>query len=165
MKQLVESYAVVVMEAGSGWPAWLGSPQAQEGNSSALSQLTSETSSEFAQRVVGRVEELASKGRVGRAVLSCCEVREATVLSARFRIARALLRAMSPVGGELIVSADTSLPDPARHELLALLGLLCEELPGTGLSVHLRFSENLAQSQTRLRAARRHTAELLADAV
>ena len=42
--------------------------------------------------------------------------------------------------GKVVLAGDGHDGDPARHELFALAGVLCEELGGSKINVHVRFS-------------------------
>ena len=135
--------SIVVLEAGAIWPAWLSEYQRLAPNAVVIAQARAETFDAFRTRVIHRVEEATTSSgarvRVG-VLVSAVGVGEDR-LEFREGVARAMLRVMGSNGeAELVLAGDGHEGDPARHELFALAGALCEELGGTQVNVRVRFA-------------------------
>lgn len=135
--------ALVALEAGASWPAWLGKPHPRTPNTVVEAQLAEETPEEYATRVLHRI----ARGDLGTGGLKMGLVatngdNSGEALIARANIARALCAAMNrDGGGELLLVADGNVEDESRHGLLALAGTLIDELGGRSVNVRVRFRE------------------------
>ncbi len=144
----------VVMELGATWPSWLGDSIADHGGSAVQVQASGEAPSEFAARVVQRIGGLSTKGRIQVGVLAWNSEVTAQALTARFRIARALIQAMNGEdGAELVISAAAGAADTNRLELLGLVAALCEDLSVAEVAVSLSFTNLPAKSRTVVRGS------------
>ena len=152
-----EAISLIVLEFGASWPAWLADRQRDTPNAVIEAQAASESATEFAVRVIRRVEALGSRRRFARlAVIATNGETDEESIAARYRIARAMLHTMANLdaagagtdaAGELVLAADAG--DEARHGLFALAGTLCDELRGnTNLGVSVRFSQDDLSSRT-----------------
>jgi hypothetical protein len=133
--------SVVVLEAGSTWPPWLGEYQKQAPNSIVVAQSAEESGRDFASRIARRMDEIASGDAAIHVALlvSNGALDEASVV-ARKQMCASLLRVMVlKRQGELVLAADSRAGEELRHELFALAGTLCDELRGTEVSVRVRF--------------------------
>jgi hypothetical protein len=143
--------ALVVMEAGARWPSYSGEVHGRASNAVVESQPPSESLAEFASRVVARIKRLeAKKTTIPVAIVAMSQRVDGEATSARYRVARAILSAMSARGeGELVIAADEHLPDEARHQLVAFAGALCDGLRGSDVSVRVRFATSPSRSGVR----------------
>ena len=138
-----ELMSIVVLEAGATWPTWLSEYQKIAPNAVVVAQARTEPIGTFRSRVIHRVEEAtASSGakvRVG--VIVAAGSADAEQLQFRESVARAILRVMGANSeAELVLAGDGHDADPARHELFALAGALCEQPGGTKVNVRVRFA-------------------------
>jgi hypothetical protein len=132
----------VVVEAGGQWPAWLSKLQRVVHDVVVVAAYRDGTPAELALRVLHRLQALeASKDRAQMAVvLAGTSSAHDEVFEARCLMARALLRHMAAdKTGKLVYSATSTLTDDSRHELMALVGTLTEQLIGTQMSISVRF--------------------------
>jgi hypothetical protein len=137
--------SIVVLEAGATWPVWLAEYQRLAPNAVVIAQARAEPMDAFRARVVHRMEEAqhASGARVCVGVIVAAPVAGDEQLSFREGVARALLQLMgSGNEAELVLAGDGHDSDPARHELFAIAGSLCEELGGSKVNVRVRFSNS-----------------------
>lgn len=131
---------------------WLAD-RGREAGSVVVPQSPLESESDFAQRVLRRVSTVQadSDEELTRAFLVCSGVDDPDRNSARIRVARGIIAAMS--GGtdcELILTAcRTAGNGGASHQLLALAGVLCEGLQGSRVTVLVRVDEPIAESGVR----------------
>lgn len=137
--------SIVVLEAGAAWPAWLGEYQRLAPNAVVIVQARAEELEPFKSRVIHRIDEVTSSSgarvRVG-VMVSAPQVAEDR-RAFRESVARAILKVIDAGGdAELVLAGDGQDGDPARHELFALAGALCEELGGTKVNVCVRFSNS-----------------------
>lgn len=141
---------VVVLEAGSSWPPWIGEYQAVAPNSVVIAQAPQESPEKFELRAIHRLEEvMAGRAtlRVGIVVSNASSVE--AQLSERYGVCRMLVRAMAKSErAELVLAGDGGGSDQSRHELFALAGTLCDELRGSELSVSVRFADGRPKSGT-----------------
>jgi hypothetical protein len=148
--------SMVVMEVGATFPAFVAEYQRNAPNSLVEIQASSESPAQFAQRVIKKLELVNGDLRV--AIMAANAETNEDSASARYRIARALLRVMSRGGsGEIVLTSDAT--EDVRQALFALAGTLCEDLRGTELGVRVRFSGTAAGSRT-MRSARPSSPEL-----
>jgi hypothetical protein len=140
--------ALVVMEAGARWPSYSGEIHGRASNAVVESQPPSESLAEFASRVVARVKRLEERHTtVPIAILAISPRFDSDAVAARYRVARAVLSAMSANrAGELVIATDEDLPEDARHQLVAFAGALCDGLRGSDVSVRVRFSSAAPKS-------------------
>jgi hypothetical protein len=134
----------VVVETGGQWPAWLSKLQRVVHDVVVVAADPDGTPAELALRVLNRLQSLeASKDHAQMAVvLAGTSSAHDEVFEARCLMARALLRHMAAEKtGKLVYSAGSRLPDDARHELMALVGTLTEQLIGTQMSISIRFGD------------------------
>ena len=137
--------SIVVLETGAAWPAWLAEYQQLAPNAVVIAQVRGEALDTFRARVIHRMQEAAisSGARVRVGVIIVAPVAGEELLELRESVARALLQLMgSSNEAELVLVGDGHETDPARHELFAIAGALCEELGGSKVDVHVRFSNN-----------------------
>jgi hypothetical protein len=147
---------MVVMEAGAAFPAFVAEYQRSAPNSLVEIQASSESPAQFAQRVIRKLELMGGDLRV--AIMAANAETQEDNASARYRIARALLRVMARGGsGEIVLTSDST--EDVRQALFALAGTLCEDLRGTELGVRVRFSGAPAGSRT-MRVARASNPDL-----
>jgi hypothetical protein len=134
--------AVVVTEAGARWPTYSREVHGRAASAVVECQPPSEALDEFSSRVTARVRRLQTrKSQIPVAIMATSARADSSATAARYRIARAVLSAMTAQGyGELIISADELLPDAARHELVAFAGALCDGLRGSDVVVRVRFA-------------------------
>jgi hypothetical protein len=140
--------SVVVLEAGSSWPPWLGEYQKQAPNSVVIAQSVEESGCAFALRIARRMDEIAAGDAAIHVALlvSNGSLDEASV-TARQQIGASLLRVMvQKRQGELVLAAHANAGDELRHELFALAGSLCDDLGGTQVSVRVRFGSGRPES-------------------
>ena len=137
--------SIVVLEAGAAWPAWLAEYQRLAPNAVVVAQARTEAMDSFRGRVLHRIEEATTSNpaRVRVGVIVSAPVAGDDRLQFRESVARALLQVMSATSeSELVLAGDGHETDPARHELFAIAGALCEELGGSKVNVRVRFSNN-----------------------
>lgn len=137
--------SVVVLETGAAWPAWLAEYQRLAPNAVVIAQARGESLDDFRARVVHRIEEAttSSGARVRVGVIVVAPAAGEERLEFRESVARALLQLMgSSDEAELVLAGDGHDTDPARHELFAIAGALCEELGGSKVNVRVRFSNS-----------------------
>lgn len=143
----------VVVEAGGQWPTWLSQLQRVVHDVVVVAADRDGTPAELALRVLHRLQSLeASKIRPQMAVvLAGTSLAHDEIFEARCLVARAVLRHMtSATIGKLVYSAPAKLSDDSRHELMALVGTLTEQLVGTQMSISIRFGDQ-ADSQAVVR--------------
>jgi hypothetical protein len=138
--------AVVVMEAGAPWPSYSRELAGRASSAVIESQPASESIDEFASRVVERVQRLnARKCEVPIAIIATSARTDPEMMSARYRMARALLGILVQQGrGELLFCVDDEVSEDSRHGLLAFAGALRDGLDGSDLSVRVRFAAGAA---------------------
>jgi hypothetical protein len=131
---------LIAMERGSQWPAWA---RAEVSEALVLQQQIDETPLAFAHRVARRLSRLATRHcSLHRLVLSVAPEATERSIEARCRILQAALRIEgSSVRGRVVLSADDPFDQALRHELLALVGALSDQLGGH--DVGLRFGRPL----------------------
>ena len=135
--------SIVVLEAGTAWPAWLAEYQRIAPNAVVVAQAHLERTDVFRSRVLHRIEEATSRSgaRVRVGVIVVADSTDCEKLNLRESVARGILKAMGSHGeAELVLAGDGGESAPSRHELFALAGVLCEELGGTNVSVRVRFT-------------------------
>ena len=140
--------SVVVLEAGSSWPPWLGEYQKHAPNSVVVAQSSEERGRDFAQRIKRRMDEIAmGDAAIHVALLVSNGALDEASVAARKQMCASLLRVMvSKRQGELVLAADARAGDELRHELFALAGTLCDELGGTQVNVRVRFGSGRPES-------------------
>ncbi|HEX3774559.1 MAG TPA: hypothetical protein VHV51_08845 [Polyangiaceae bacterium] len=140
--------SVVVLEAGSAWPPWLGEYQKLAPNSVVVAQSGEESGRDFAQRIARRVDEIgASDAKIHAALLVSNGLLNEASVTARTAICKSLLGVMvQKRHGELVLAADAFATDELRHELFSLAGTLCDDLGGTPVSVRVRFGSGKPES-------------------
>lgn len=142
----------VVVETGARWPIWLTEMQRVVPEVVVVAADRDGTPAELALRVLQRLQSLESgDARVElAAVLAGNAPATDEVFEARCLIARAVLRHMAAAGiGKLAFSAPSNLPDASRHELMALVGTLTDQLVGTQMSISIRFGDSRKSQQMR----------------
>jgi hypothetical protein len=147
----------IVAETGGRWPRWVSDLQREVHDVVVVAGDPDGTPAELALRVLHRLESLeSSERRTEQAVvLAGVSPSHDEVFEARCLIARALLKHMAPAGtGGLVYSAPSALPDDSRHELMALVGTLTEQLVGTQLSISIRFGDGHEARRSHPRASR-----------
>ena len=140
--------SVVVLEAGSTWPPWLGEYQKQAPNSVVIAQSAEEKGRDFAQRISRRMDEIAVRdAAIHVALLVSNGTLDEASVAARKQMCESMLRAMvHKRQGELVLAADAHAGEELRHELFALAGTLCDELGGTQVNVRVRFGSGRPES-------------------
>ncbi|MBK7584236.1 MAG: hypothetical protein IPI67_29045 [Myxococcales bacterium] len=133
--------AMVVMEAGARWPSYSSELAGRASSAVVESQPASESSEEFATRVVGRLARLAERQvTLPVAILATSQRIDSEARDARYQIARSILNQMTAQGlGELVIMGDEHFGDDVRHELMAFVGALCDGLAGSPVTVRVRF--------------------------
>jgi hypothetical protein len=133
--------SVVVLEAGSAWPPWLGEYQKLAPNSVVVAQSAEESGRDFAQRIARRADEIAAgDAKIHAALLVSNGALDDASVAARKQVCSSLLRVMvQKRHGELVLAAEALAGDELRHELFALAGTLCDELRGAPVNVRVRF--------------------------
>ena len=141
--------SVVVLEAGSSWPPWLGEYQKHAPNSVVVAQSAEERGRDFAQRVQRRMDEIAAgDAAIHVALLVSNGALDEASVAARKQMCGSLLRVMvSKRQGELVLAANAHAGDELRHELFALAGTLCDELGGTQVNVSVRFGSGRPETR------------------
>ncbi len=129
--------SLVVMEPGSEWPGHIG----QDSNLVAFSH----KGEKLLQRTREELDTLRRDQQSVRVAVLACNGEtdgEAEADGYRAQVARALLLAVTGTTfGRLILSVSGGVSLGVRQELLALAGVLSEELRGTTVTVSLRFTE------------------------
>jgi len=78
------------------------------------------------------------------------------IFQARCLIASAVLKHMADANhGKLAFAAAEHLKPEARHELMALVGTLTNQLVGTEISISVRFEDQRSPAQSSLRSRTR----------
>ena len=142
----------VVAESGARWPIWLTEMQRVVFDVVVVAADRDSTPAELALRVMHRLQSLESDDiRVEfAALLAGTSAANDEVFEARCLVARAVLRHMAAAGtGKLAFSAPSNLTDSARHELMALVGILTDQLVGTQMSISIRFGDSRQSQQMR----------------
>jgi|HubBroStandDraft_6_1064221.scaffolds.fasta_scaffold312203_2 hypothetical protein len=131
----VAMVSLVAMESGSEWPGYVG----HHSNLVAFSQ----PREKLLQRIQEELDALRrSLQSVRVAVLACNGDTGGEAYSCRAEIARSLLAAvMGTTFGRLVLSASGCASLRLCQELIALAGVLSEQLRGTSATVSLRFTE------------------------
>jgi hypothetical protein len=140
----------VIVETGARWPIWLSEMQRTVPDVVVVAADRDGTPAELALRVLHRLQSLeADHSRVEyAAVLAGTSAATDEVFEARCRVARAVLRHMARSGtGKLAFAAPSNLPDNSRHELMALVGTLTDQLVGTEMSISIRFGDSRQSQQ------------------
>jgi hypothetical protein len=151
-----EACSIVVMEVGTSFPPFVSEYQQFAPNSLVEVQMANESSAQFAQRVIKKLDHLAGELRV--AIIATNGETHEESASARYRVARAILRIMARGGaGEIVLTSDGD--DEVRQSLFALAGTLCEDLRGSELGVRVRFSDGDRASRT-MRSVRPSSPEI-----
>jgi hypothetical protein len=131
----VTTVSLVVMEPGSEWPRSVG----HHSNLVAFSQK--------GERLLQRTQEELAALRRGQqnvrvAVLACNGETGGEAEGYRAQIAHTLLAAVTGTTfGRLVLTASGGASLRVRQELLALAGMLSEQLRGTTATVSVRFTE------------------------
>lgn len=127
--------SLVVMEPGSEWPGHVG----QNSNLVAFSQ----KGEKLLQRTREELEALRrDQHNVRVAVLACNGEIDGEANGYRVQVAHTLLGAVTGTTfGRLVLSAGGGASLLVRQELLALAGILSEQLRGTTATVSLRFTK------------------------
>lgn len=145
----------VIAEAGSRWPSWLANYQRVVPDVAVVASDADATPAELALRALKRLQTIESHGsRVRMAVVLAGPGEPPDeVFQARCLVASAVLKHMAGDNqGKLAFAAsDSTLPE-ARHELLALVGTLTNQLVGTALSISVRFEPVKAAAGSGVRA-------------
>ncbi len=137
--------SIIVLEAGAAWPAWISEYQRIAPNAVIIAQAQAEPADSFRTRVVHRVAEALAAGtaRVRVGVIVSSALADPPSLLLRETVARAILAAMGTnAEADLVIAGDGQGGDPTRHDLFALVGVLCEELGGTKINVRVRFTSS-----------------------
>ncbi len=134
-----EPFTVVVMEHGSDWPAAL------EGGAAAcvaLKQEPHEPSICLLHRAIRRIRKMEGGGAgIERVVVCCCDDASASAVQARLVLARGLLHPLladAEEGGFELVASNRS-SGKMKQSLVALAGVLSQEVAGTRTSIGVRF--------------------------
>jgi hypothetical protein len=148
--------ALVALEAGASWPSWLGKPHPRTPNTVVEAQLVEESAGEYATRVLHRVARGgAGTGPLKLGLIATNGDSSEAATAARSKIARGLCAAMNQNGGgELLLVADGTMTEDARHSLLALAGTLIDQLGFGGVGVRVRFPDTERESGVMPRVAR-----------
>jgi hypothetical protein len=151
-----EACSIVVMEVGTSFPSFVGEYQQFAPNSLVEVQMANESPAQFAQRVIKKLDHVTGELRV--AIIATNGETHEECASARYRVARAILRIMARGGaGEIVLTSDGD--ENVRQSLFALAGTLCEDLRGSELGVRVRFSEGHQTSRT-MRSVRPSSPEI-----
>ena len=128
--------AIVVMEAGSEWPAWIEVPEA-----SVIAQEEAESPRQLADRVIDHLESARARGAPVRfAVIACSERTDDGALAARRAAATAMLGTMAKAGGgRLLLSASKRSSGRARHALSSVATDLAQAWENAGVEVCVRI--------------------------
>jgi hypothetical protein len=142
---------VLIMEAGSRWPAWIG-PDAV---STLVLQGTREPALEFASRALHAIDQVRStQGTMRTLVLAAGERTGEDVFTARCLVCRAAAASMEHRKPSLLVfSGHDDLPRDVRHELLSLAGALMMSISGTRIGIRVKLDEAAADDELVARAA------------
>jgi hypothetical protein len=149
----MRSVALVVMEPGSEWPAWIVSHdvdvvavrdgQVDHGDPRDLRAVTGANDADESPLDPARVvRERLSRFRspVGLAVLACNAEEDAGGMNRRAAIARALLASVRESDqGQLIIHTAGRSSAGLRRQLVGLTALLRDDLAANPASVSLRF--------------------------
>lgn len=156
MKYDETGVALVALETGASWPAWLGKPHPRTPNTVVEAQLAEEDVEAYVARVLHRITRGgAGSGAWKLGLIATNGKSDAVSVAARARIARALCAAMNGGGrGELLLVADGDIADDARHALLALAGTLVDELGQSCVNVRVRFADSTRESGVMPRVAK-----------
>ncbi|HEY4106534.1 MAG TPA: hypothetical protein VGM44_21685 [Polyangiaceae bacterium] len=140
--------SVVVLEAGSAWPPWLGEYQKLAPNSVVVAQSGEESGRDFVQRIARRVDEISgSDAKIHAALLVSNGLLDEEAVTTRMALCKSLLGVMvQKRHGELVLAATALANDELRHELFALAGTLCDDLRGTPVNVRVRFGSGKPES-------------------
>lgn len=125
------------MEHGSQWPSWA---RGAVPDAIVLAQQAQESALAFATRAVRRLGALPSHQRLETAVVSVADDVGQESCAARALVVQVALRCMADSGsaGSVVLSANELAGDELRHELVALVGAVCERLDTRG-SITIRF--------------------------
>ena len=132
--------SVVIIEAGAGWPTWITEYQRRAPNAAVVAQSATDPIDAFRERVVRRVGEIAmqhSSLHVG--ILVCGDGQEPGRIAVRREICRTVVNALDSTG-DFVLAANEDCDDGFKHELMELVGELCEERAGSHVNVRVRFS-------------------------
>ena len=132
--------SIVIIEAGAGWPTWITEYQRRAPNAAVVAQSATDRIDAFRERVVRRVGEVAMQHQalhVG--ILVCGEGQEPERSAVRREICRAIVNALDG-RGDFVLAANEDCDEAFKHELLELVGELCEERPGSRVHIRVRFS-------------------------
>jgi hypothetical protein len=146
----MRSVALVVMEPGSEWPAWIVSHdvdvvavrdgQVDAGDPRGTTDLNSSDESPLDPARVVRERLSRFRSPVGLAVLACNAEEDAVGMNRRVAIARALLASVRESGqGQLIIHTAVRSSAGLRRQLVGLTALLREDFAANPASVSLRF--------------------------
>ena len=132
--------SIVIIEAGAGWPTWIAEYQRRAPNAAVVAQSATDRIDSFRERVVRRVGEIAMQHQalhVG--ILVCGDGQEPERSAVRREICRAVVHALDG-RGDFVLAANEDCDEAFKHELLELVGELCEERPGSRVHIRVRFS-------------------------
>ncbi len=132
--------SIVIIEAGAGWPTWITEYQRRAPNAAIVAQSATDPTDAFRERVVRRVQEVAMQHQalhVG--ILVCGDGQEPERRAVRHEICRVVVNALDSKG-DFVLAANEDCDERFKHELLALVGELCEERPGSHVNIRVRFS-------------------------
>jgi hypothetical protein len=141
-EQTVRS-AIVVMESGGEWPAWLAAYEPFAPSTRVIVQQEDESLSSLAGRLAVRLDELERAGEsVDLAIVACSERADDAALAARRDMARSILGAMAERGsGSLWFTESQRKSGGARQALSMLANDLMQEWYESGLTVSVRFGQ------------------------
>ena len=150
------SVLVAVMEHGSVWPDCIQHCRRLTPDSVIIAQSTDETPSALAQRVLGKVAALESQGRhVSTGAIAAASTPSDSMTTARVQIALGLLRSMcqgAPGQGKLCLVGSELMKPEARHQLMALAGMLMSSVASPPPAIDVRFTDGAAVREQRLSA-------------
>ena len=127
--------ALVVIEAGAAWPAFLTSEQLA-GDCDVLVQQADESFVALKRRVMTRIRKLSSEGKsVLLGVVATGTNDSEQAMECRYQMARALIVARAVRDAELVLVAGEGSP---REDLVALAATLCTGLVGADFGVRVR---------------------------
>lgn len=133
--------ALVVMETGSQWPAWLARYEPVAPCTRVIVQQDNESLYSLAQRTAERLGELSHRGEsLDLAIVACSERCDDGALSARRAMAHAILSTLAESGqGSLWFTESQRQSGGARQAISVLAGTLAQEWENSGVTVSVRF--------------------------
>lgn len=143
-----ECALLVVLEAGAAWPRWIDRHRTSE-EAVVIVRQPDEHPRALLRRIQRAGAELAAAGRCIRtAILALTDGGDDGAMTERALVARALLPHVCRRAGALVIVA-TALGRNRRHEVLALCGILSEDLAGSGTAVLAELADSVESRDTR----------------